>query len=249
MDWSDQGIVLSRRRHGENAAVVSLLTREHGRHSGLVRGGAGKRASALWQSGNLVAAQWRARLAEHLGTLTGELVDGFAARAMDDALHLGAIASACAVLESAVPEREPHPALFDGTVTLLQELDGGQSPELAGAAYVRWEAICLAELGFGLDLETCAVTGQRTDLAYISPRTGRAVSREAGAPFADKLFALPAFFSGAEAPDSLAVGEGLRITGHFLERHVLAPHEKPEPPARTRFVDRWRRVTTLPANR
>jgi DNA repair protein RecO (recombination protein O) len=248
MEWADQGIVLARRRHGESAAVVSILTRDHGRHAGLVRGGSGKRGSALWQSGNLVSAHWRARLTEHLGTLTGELSESFAARALDDPLRLGGIASACAVLEAALPERELHTELFDGTLRLLREIDG--SAERWGAAYVRWEARCLAELGFGLDLESCAVTGRRDDLVYVSPRSGRAVSASAGARYAERLFALPAFItSDGTEPNAGDIAVGLAMTGHFLERHVLAPHERRPPPARTRFVDRWRRLSSISANR
>jgi DNA repair protein RecO (recombination protein O) len=245
MDWRDQGIVLNRRRHGESAAVVSLLTREHGRHAGLVQGGSGKRASALYQPGNLLQAHWRGRLSEHLGTITAELMTGFASRLLDDAPRLACATSACAVLETALAEREPHAALFDATVGLLRTLDATADRLVWGAAYVRWEAGCLAEFGFGLDLESCAATGKRDGLAYVSPRTGRAVSAEAGAPYADRLFKLPAFLGADTAPDAAAIGEGLQITGHFLERHVLAPHNRHLPAARTRFVDRWRRSTTL----
>ncbi len=249
MDWSDQGIVLARRRHGESSAVVSLLTREHGRHAGLVRGGAGKRAGSLYQPGNLLMAHWRARLAEHLGTLTAEMVDAFASRVLDDALRLAALTSACAVLETALPEREPHTLLFDSTLALLRALASGQEALSWGAAYARWEMQALAELGFGLDLEACAATGQRDDLAYVSPRTGRAVSGAAGAPYADRLFALPAFLGTAEpAPDAAAVAAALRMTGHFLERHVFGPHNRRLPAARTRFIDRWRRLGSLSAN-
>ncbi|MBV8537969.1 MAG: DNA repair protein RecO [Alphaproteobacteria bacterium] len=248
MDWTDQGIVLARRRHGESAAVVSLLTREHGRHAGLVRGGAGKRAGSLYQPGNLLAAHWRARLAEHLGTLTAELVDAFASRVLDDALRLSALTSACALLESALPEREPHTPLFDSSLELLRALaspfPSGEGGELGcGSAYARWEMQALAELGFGLDLGACAATGQREDLAYVSPRTGRAVSGGAGAPYADRLFALPAFLGTADpAADVAEVAAALRITGHFLERHVFGPHNRRLPAARTRFVERWRRL-------
>src|SRR3954462_958343 len=161
MDWRDQGIVLHRRRHGESAAVVSLLTREHGRHAGLVQGGSGKRASALYQPGNLLQAHWRGRLAEHLGTITAELMTGFASRLLDDPLRLACATSACAVLETALAEREPHMSLFDATVGLLRTLDATTDRLVWGAAYVRWEAGCLAEFGFGLDLESCAATGKR----------------------------------------------------------------------------------------
>ena len=243
MDWTDQGIVLGRRRHGESSAVVSLLTQTHGRHAGLVRGGAGKRAGSLYQPGNLLAAHWRARLPEHLGTLTAEIVEAFASRVLDDPLRLAALTSTCALLETALPEREPHVPLFDATLALLRVLAAAGEPLEWGAAYARWETQALAELGFGLDLDACAATGQSHDLAYVSPRTGRAVSSDAGAPYADRLFALPAFLGTAQpAPDPAAVAAALSLTGHFLERHVFGPHNRAPPAARTRFVERWRRV-------
>ncbi|HEX9462564.1 MAG TPA: DNA repair protein RecO [Alphaproteobacteria bacterium] len=251
MDWTDQGIVLGRRRHGESAAVVTLLTREHGRHAGLVRGGTGKRGAALYQPGNLLAAHWRARLAEHLGTLTAEMAEAFAARVLDDPLRLAGITSACAVLDAALPEREPHAPLFDATLTLLRRIETAGEPVAWGQDYARWEVQCLAELGFGLDLATCAATGEREGLAYVSPRTGRAVSRVAGAPYADKLFSLPSFLvadSDTDSADAAGVTAALRMTGHFLERHVLGPHDRKMPAARTRLIDRWRRLATLTAN-
>ena len=243
MDWTDQGIVLGRRRHGESAAVVSLLTRDHGRHAGLVRGGSGKRAGSLYQPGNLLSAHWRARLAEHLGTLTAELVDAFASRVLDDALRLSALSAAVALLETALPEREPHTPLFDATLELFRALASAAGEVGWGSAYARWEMQALAELGFGLDLEACAATGERENLAYVSPRTGRAVSGGAGAPYADRLFALPAFLGTANpAADAGEVAAALRITGHFLERHVFGPHNRRLPAARTRFIERWRRL-------
>ncbi len=248
MDWTDDGIVLTRRHHGEAAAIVTLLTREHGRHAGLVRGGGGKRAAALYQPGNLLAARWRGRLAEHLGMFTAELTQSFAARALDDAARLGGVAAACAVLEATLPEREPHTALFEATLALLGAIDSAPDSAAWGAEYVRWECRCLGELGFGLDLDSCAVTGEREGLAFVSPRTGRAVSVAAGKPYADRLFALPAFLRGETSPAPGDVAEGLRLTGHFLERHVLSPHGRRVPAARTRFVDRWRRSATISGN-
>ena len=248
MDWSDQGIVLTRRHHGEASAIVTLLTREHGRHAGLVRGGGGKRAAALYQPGNLLSARWRGRLPEHLGMFTTELMQSYAARALDDAVRLGGVAAACAVLEATLPEREPHAGLFDATLALLKAIDSAPDGAAWGAEYVRWECLCLGELGFGLDLESCAVTGGRDDLAYVSPRTGRAVSTAAGRDYADRLFKLPGFLDGVTAPDPGAIAEGLRLTGHFLERHVLSPHGRRVPAARTRFVDRWRRSATISGN-
>lgn len=244
MEWKDEGIVIARRHHGESAAIVSLLTREHGRHLGLVRGGTGRRAAGLYEPGNLVSALWRGRLAEHLGSFACEPMQSFAARVMDDALRLGALTSACAIVEAALPEREPHRTLFEATLDLLNALEG----DAWAAEYVRWECRCLADLGFGLDLSQCAVTGEAGDLVYVSPRSGRAVSREAGKPYADKLFPLPSFLGGQRdvAVSPASVIAGLEITGHFLERNVLAAGDRPMPRSRIQFVDRLRRSVTIP---
>jgi DNA repair protein RecO (recombination protein O) len=239
MEWTDEGIVVAARRHGEHAAIVALLTREHGRHLGLVRGGAGGRHGSTYQPGNLVRARWRARLEEHLGTYVCEPVAGYAAAVMDDPLRLAALASVTAIVELACPEREPHPRLFESTLALLEGLD---RPSWA-QRYVAWERACLGDLGFGLDLAACAATGRRDDLGYVSPRTGRAVSRAAGAPYADRLLRLPEFLAGDAAAEASAddILTGLDLTGFFLERHVLSPQQRHLPPARKRFVDRWRR--------
>ncbi len=245
MEWTDQGLVIHRRRHGENAAIVTLFTREHGRHPGLVRGGAGRRGGGLYQPGNLVEVRWRARLSEHLGTYSGELAEGLAARVFDHPLRLDALAAACALLESTLAEREPHLALYTASVDLLRGLERDDW----AADYVRWELLCLAELGFGLDLVSCAATGQRNDLAFVSPRTGRAVSAAAGQHLAERLLRLPAFLWQGGTPGGLtpqdAVLDGLTLTGHFLERHVLGPHGRHLPAARIRLVDRWRRSATI----
>lgn len=243
MEWRDEGIVLGRRRHGETSAIVSLFTREHGRHLGRVRGAVGKRAAGIYESGNIVTAAWRGRLAEHLGTLTCELADAIAARVMEDPLRLGALLSACALIETTMAEREPHITLYETTLALFQSLEGRDW----AANYVRWEMHALAELGFGLDLSHCAATGQSKDLAYVSPRSGRAVSRDAGVAYADRLFILPPFLIGerSDAPDAQSVLAGLEITGHFLERNVLAANDRAMPVARTQFVDRWRRAISI----
>jgi DNA repair protein RecO (recombination protein O) len=235
MDWVDEGFVLVARKHGESAVIATLLTREHGRHAGLVRGGAGSRARAVWQPGNLVRAAWRARLAEHLGNMTGEVIQAHAAAVLDDRLALMALTSATALLEAAVPEREPHPALFDGLEVLLDALlrPGWQ------AEYVRWELSLLWELGFGLDLTSCAATGSRDALIYVSPRSGQAVSEAAGAPWKERLLPLPGFLSAGEtpAPDPAEITDGLRLTGHFLARHALGPDSRGLPAARARLAD------------
>ncbi len=235
MEWTDDGFVLAVRLHGETSAIVSLLTRDHGRHPGLVRGGAGRRMRGMLQAGNLVRATWRGRLAEHLGAYVVEPLRAFSADVLRDSLRLAALSAACAVAERALPEREPHAAVFDGLGILLGALSGEQWPSV----YVKWELGLLAELGYGLDLSSCAATGRNDELAYVSPRTGRAVSLAAGEPYRDKLLALPAFLLGREDEgDSAGIIEGLRITGHFLERHLFAPHGADLPAARQRLAER-----------
>lgn len=236
MEWRDEGIVLSARRHGESSAVVHLLTREHGRHGGLVRGAQGKGARGLWQPGNRLALVWRGRLEEHLGQFTGELLDARAATLLGARDRLACLASACALADAALPEREPHPLLFEGLALLVEAL---ATDAEWGPLTVRWEAALIAEIGYGLDLSACAATGVTEDLIYVSPRTGRAVSRDAGAPYADRLLPLPAFLLDAEAPtDRGAVRAGLALTGFFLERQVFPALGKPLPPQRARFLDR-----------
>jgi DNA repair protein RecO (recombination protein O) len=239
MDWSDEGFVLSARRHGENALIVSLLTLDHGRHAGLVRGGAGTRSRGIFQPGNLVRAQWRARLAEHLGTYRCELAEAIAASHLHDPLPLLALSAATTLVDVALPEREPVPYLFGTLQGLLKALGepGWQTH------YVRWELDLLGELGFGLDLSQCAVTGAREDLAYVSPRSGRAVSVAAAAPYRDRLLPLPAFLlDGAVAAQSLNdIADGLALTGYFLKRHVLGDRAASLPAARERLADEIRR--------
>lgn len=236
MEWIDEGIVLSCRAHGETAAIVHLLTRAHGRHAGLVHGGMGRRQRPLLQAGNLLRVEWSARLAEQLGIYRPELAASHAGRVLDDAISLTGLSAACAVLDIALPEREPHPAMFDGCSAFLSALGHGGWPML----YVHLELGLLQELGFGLDLATCALTGVVDDLGYVSPRTGRAVSRAAAVPWIDKLLPLPAFLAGERRggiPGLAEVLVGLELTGHFLERHVFWPHDKVLPAARGRLME------------
>jgi DNA repair protein RecO (recombination protein O) len=237
MEWRDTGFVLSARRHGESALIVELLTAEHGRHAGLVRGGQSPRRRAVLQPGNLVAAGWRGRLAQHLGTLDCELIEVHAARFLDDPDRLAALGAATALLLTALPEREPQTDLFASLAGLLAALDSGEW----GRAYVAWECDLLAGLGFGLDLASCAATGVREDLAYVSPRSGRAVSRTAGLPYHDKLLPMPVFL-WRDAPAGPAdIVAGLALTRYFLLHHVLAPHGGKLPEARERLAERMRR--------
>jgi DNA repair protein RecO (recombination protein O) len=225
--------VLAARRHGESSAVVSLFTQAHGRHAGLVRGGAGRRARPVYEPGNRLRVIWRARLADQLGAFSAELQSAIAARLLDDPDRLAALGAACALLEASLPERDPHPLLYSQLSELIDVLVEQRSwPE----RYVQFELALLAELGFGLDLQACAVTGQTTDLAYVSPRSGRAVSRQGAGEYADRLLPLPDFLLGREPADPAQIQAGLRLTGAFLRRHLFDASERAMPNARERLV-------------
>lgn len=236
MEWNDDAIVLSVRRHGEGSAVAHLLTRHHGRHAGFVRGGAGKEARGILQPGNQVAAWWHGRLVEQLGHLRCELTQAHAAMVLDDAGRLCCLGAACAVADVALPERDPNEAAYADLAALLAALPGVEWP----AAYVRWELALLAALGFGLDLATCAASGVTEDLAYVSPRSGRAVSAQAGSPYRHRLLPLPGFLRDGGPAVAADVAAGLQLTGYFLHHHVLAPQNGVMPAARLRLVDRFR---------
>ena len=240
MDWTGDAVILSARRHGESAAILSVLTAEHGRHAGLVRGGSGRRLRGVLQPGNEVAVAWRARLAEHLGAFTVEPIRLLTGSLLDRPAPLAALAAATAVTDTALPEREPHPALYRALLALTAAL---HDEPLWPAVYVRYELGLLAELGFALDLSCCAATGETADLAFVSPRTGRAVSAGAGAPYAEKLLRCPPFLTGGgETVTWGQIHDGLRLTGFFLERHVYFSAGHTNPGARTRFVDRVART-------
>jgi DNA repair protein RecO (recombination protein O) len=248
MHWSEPGIVLAVRRHGESALVAHLMTRERGRHAGLVHGGQGRRGRTVFQVGNAVQVTWRARLEDQLGTYAGELIQGHAARVIEDPLRLGCLAAAAAMAAAALPEREPHPNAYDGFAALLDALDRDAG---WATSYARWELDLLAELGFGLDLSRCAATGASEDLIYVSPKSGQAVSRAAGEPYRRQLLPLPRFLcdaasAGADAPRA-DVLDALRLTEFFWERRVFQPNGRKMPAARTRFIDRLGRETTVSA--
>jgi DNA repair protein RecO (recombination protein O) len=234
MEWSDEAVVLSVRPHGETAAVAELLTRAHGRHLGLVHGGRSRRLRPILQIGNHVDATWKARLADQLGHFGVELRRGFAASAMDDPLALAGLTSLCA-LARLLPERDPHPALYEVTLFVLGFLDDAS---VWPALVVRWELALLDELGFGLDLHACAATGTNDGLCYVSPRSGRAVSASAGEPYKDKLLRLPQFLarSGPALVTPQDIFDGLALTGHFLETRVLGPRDMAMPEARVRLA-------------
>jgi DNA repair protein RecO (recombination protein O) len=234
MQWTDEGVVLSVRPHGETAAVVELFTRGHGRHLGLVHGGRSRKLRPVLQMGNHVDAGWKARLEDHLGHMSVELRRGYAAAAMEDPLALSGLTSLCA-LARLIPERDPHASLFEVTLFVLGYLD---EPGVWPALMVRWEMALLDELGFGLDLSQCAATGSNDQLIYVSPRSGRAVSASAGEPYKEKLLSLPSFLLGSrDTPVGPAdIEAGLALTGHFLETRVLRPRGEPMPETRHRLA-------------
>lgn len=234
MEWTDDGIVLGVRRHGEANAILEVLTRDHGRHLGLVRGGAGSRLRPILQPGNSLRVVWRARLDEHLGNYAVEALRLRAANFLGFAHALYGVTHVAALCRL-LPERDAHPAVH---ATLEAVLDDLADADAAALRVVRFELQLLAELGFGLDLETCAVTGEHDDLIYVSPKSGRAVSRQAGAAWHDKLLRLPAFLCADEPTSGSAdeIAAAFALTGHFLARDVLIPREITWDPARNGLI-------------
>jgi len=234
MEWRDEGLIIGLSRHGESAAIVELMTREHGRHKGIVRGGRSQRMQPVLQPGNSVQCTWRARLEEQLGTLTVEPLETRAASIMGSGLALQGINLMGALLRL-LPERDPHPALYETAQIIAAHLDDDAA---APALMVRLEMAVLVELGFGLDLTQCAATGVAEDLIYVSPKSGRAVSRDAGEPWKERLLPLPAFLTGLHesAPSVADIEAGFSLTGYFLERDVYRPRNLDVPPARRAFI-------------
>ncbi len=235
MEWEAPTIVLDARPYGEGDVVATVMSQDHGLHRGLARGGASKGKAATWQAGNLVQVRWTARLTEQLGSFSGELIHAAAAHVMDDPLGLAMLTSLCAVTEGALPERQPHPRIFAGLLGLIPRLPLGEA-ELTDI--VRWELAVLADLGYGLDLSACAVTGRTEGLIYVSPRTGRAVTREGAGIWTVRLLPLPGFIIGDAAVDAAAWRDGLRLTGHFLARDAFGHQHRPLPRARQMLYDR-----------
>lgn len=234
MDWQDEGCIIAVRAHGETAAIIEVFTAAHGRHAGVVRGGASRKMAAVLQPGSQVAVTWQARLSEHMGSFTVEPVQSRAGL-MADRLGLAGLNAICAMLHLALPEREAHPGLWRTTMALLAALERSADwPE----QYLRWEAVLLEELGFGLDLGRCAVTGAREGLVYVSPKTGRAVSAAGAGDWAARLLPLPPVLLGQGRASPVELQQGLAVTGHFLSRclePVLRGH--PLPAARARLID------------
>lgn len=232
--WSDHGIVLAARSHGEGGAVVSVLTESHGRHAGYVHGARSSKLRGMVEPGTLVTFEWKARTADQLGTMTFDGGRNLAGLVLDDPPKLAALLSACALCEAALPEREGHASLFRGMKVLLETLQ----TDIWGAAYVLWEIAFLKELGFGMDLGRCVAGGDPQTLAYVSPKSGCAVSLKEGYPYHDKLLALPEFLkptSSLRAGEPEDVVTGLKMTGYFLKNWVFAHHSGGVPEARLRF--------------
>jgi len=236
MEFEDDAFVLTARAHGETGAVVELLTARHGKYAAHVAGGASRKMKAFLQAGAPVVARYRARTSDQLGSAQIEPVGEGPAALFDDPLALAGLSAAAAVAAGALPEREPHP----GAYLAFEALTGALThADIWPAVFVRYEAGLLDELGFGLDLSKCAATGSTDDLIYVSPKTGRAVSRAAGEPHKDRLLALPPFLLSAQGGlDAGDVAAGLAITGHFLEANIFNPLNRPLPPARLWLVDR-----------
>lgn len=232
MEWQDEGTLISSRLHGETSAIVEVFTAQHGRHAGVVRGGASRKVAAMLQPGTQVAVQWRARLDEHLGSFTLEPLHSRAGL-MEDRLALAGLNAVCAMLRFALPEREPHGVLYDRTQALLAAMPMAGWP----ADYLRWELALLEELGFALDLSRCAVTGSREDLVFVSPKTGRAVSRTGAGDWATRLLPLPQGMLGQGPVSAVELAQGFAITAHFLDRELSELHRgRALPEARERLV-------------
>jgi len=235
MEWRDEGIVIGVKRHGESSAIVEALTRAHGRHLGLVRGARSARGMSALQPGNSLGLVWRARLDEHLGAFAVEPLKLRAGRLISSALALAGLSYLSALLRL-LPERDPHESLHEALEIIADHLDAA---DVAPPLLARFELQVLAECGFRLDLERCAATGVREDLIYVSPKTGRAVSAAAGAPWRDKLLALPAFlrgdgFEAQPTPDE--IGDAFRLTGFFIDRNLFGARGLPMPDARRAFL-------------
>lgn len=245
MEWADTALVIGRRRHGETSVILEAMTRAHGRHLGIVRGAHSRALQPVLQPGNTIEIVWRARLEEHLGVFSVELIESRTARLMEAPFALHALNHLSGMLHM-LPERDPHGGLFEMAETLVNHLD---DRAIAADLLVRFELAILAEFGVGLDLERCALSGATEDLAYVSPKSGRAVSREAGAPWRDRLLPLPAFLfadAGRRSPTPHDIAAAFRLTGHFLDRELFAPRGQLLPVARERLLTLLRDETSAP---
>ncbi|WP_137702448.1 DNA repair protein RecO [Marimonas lutisalis] len=238
MEWRDQGILLNVRRHGETSAIIDMFTEEHGRHAGVVRGGTSRKIAPILQPGAQLDVTWRARLEDHIGSFTVEPLRSRAAAVMGSRLALAGLNAVSGLLLFCLPEREAHRGLYRRTEQLMDLL--GQD-DLWPLAYLRWEMALLEEVGFGLDFSACAVTGATEGLEFVSPRTGRAVSREGAGEWLDRLLPLPECLLGRGGAPDEQILQGFELTGYFLREKLAQEMHKPLPEARQRFVDRFSR--------
>lgn len=246
MEWRDEGIVIGLRRHGETSAIVEAMTRAHGRHLGLVKGGRTPRMTAALQPGNTLGLTWRARLDEHLGNYAVEPLTLRAGRMIESALALAGVGYLGSLLRL-LPERDPHENLYEALLVIVGHLD---NPEIAPALVACFEAQVLGEAGFALDLATCALTGQTQELVYVSPKSGRAVSAGAGEPWRARLLPLPGFLASGMAgatPDAADIAAAFRLTGHFLLRDLFAPRGLELPDSRRAFLAAAQRPAAPPS--
>ncbi len=239
MEWRDQGILLSSRRHGENSLIIEVFTPEQGRHAGIVRGGTSRKIAPILQPGAQLDVVWRARLEDHIGSFAVEPVRSRAAVAMGDRLALAGLNTVTALLSFCLPEREPHPALYARSEALLDLLDHS---DLWPLAYLQWELALLEEMGFGLDLTTCAATGATEELIYVSPKSGQAVSAKGAGDWADRMLPLPDVLRGIGDATDHEIAQGFVTTGYFLNAHLARDlGDKPLPEARARYIDAFNR--------
>lgn len=249
MEWKDKGLIIGVRRHGENSLIVEMMTENHGRHMGLVRSGRSTTMRAVLQPGNSCQIVWRARLEEHLGLFQIEAEELRAAKLMAWPLGIYGLQTLAGHLRL-LPERDPHKGLYHASNVLLDHL--GEA-ERAARLLMRFELQLLEELGFGLDLSSCAATGMRDELIYVSPKSGRAVSRAGGEPYKDRLFSLPWFLLPKqlrpEEPDSnqadygqQALDDGFKLIFHFFNRHVYGPRGIKPPVERDGFISRVKKA-------
>lgn len=234
--WTDQALILEVTKFGDSDAIVQLFTAAHGVCRGVVKRGFTPKSRADLQPATLVQATWKARLPEHMGNVTLEGAHGFASRVMHDPMRLAAVGSVTALLAACLAERDPHPDLYHAAIDFLKHVGAGVEPIVWLTEYVRLEMALLEQSGFGLDLGECAATGQQEELVYVSPRSGRAVSRRAGAPYHDRMLALPAFLTTGDLPDGLEeITQGLALTGHFIDTRLLPALHRHPPALRTHF--------------
>lgn len=238
--WTDEAALLATRPFGETSVIIEVFSAEHGRHAGVVRGGTSRKVAPILQPGAQLSVTWKARLDSHLGSFSVEPIRSRAATAMGDRLALAGLNAVCSLLAHVLPEREAHPALYDRTIALLDLL--GQS-DIWPLAYLRWEQALLEDMGYGLDLSACAVRGVNEDLIYVSPKSGRAVSREGAGEWADRMLPLPPVLAGKGEASNPEILRALSTTGFFLEHHLVkALGDKPIPPARARLLDAIARI-------